>query len=409
MICIGWLGLSTAPVSVTAVNTSFLTEQVRNALQFEREGLEESGSADESILETSEEVEDRSTKQEVIENPFAPLIRGLEELKQMENYQITYSLTDLGSGDKVAEASIIGDQLTGDLAGLLDFYYPEAYPNHYQFDFISYRYFDLAYVQHFHYLDSMAFFQQPFFTSGMSNALEEYLDHYVAIDNEELNRVDLREQQLASLMLLPDMRRLLEVDVNHLYEIDGLYLISLERLEIPEYLFRRSENFSFNYELGLDINSLETDIPLENQLEVNSTQRFALSEKSNSLNFNVTMDSAISNELMIPVEEGDDYLTPDFSRTMTLDSNVMLDKLTKVDIVYNANTSTYRIRLIGIVENIEFNFFTHDAAGLETKEYMLEYEIKPSERKVPKLSEIKTLTSREADYILEQVMQELTQ
>lgn len=409
IIGIGWLGLSTAPPSVMAFNSSlFSNQEVRNT-GIERETLEETDSEADTLIESIEEIEDGTIDQEAIENPFMPLIQGLEEIKQLENYQISYSLTDLGSSEKVAEAVLIGDQLTGDLAGLMDFYYPNAYPNHYQFDFISYRYFDLAYIQRFNYLDSMAFFQQPFFDTAMPDALDEYLDHYVAIDNEELNRVDLREQQLASLLLLPDMRRLLEVNAKHLYEINGLYLVSLERLEIPEYLFRRSENFSFNYELGLEINPLKSETSLNDQIDIKSTQRFALAEKSNSLNFNVTTDSTISNELMAPLEEGNDFSTPDFSRAMTLDSNVMLDKLTKVDMIYNANTDTYRIRLIGIVENIEFNFFTNDAAGLETKEYMLEYEIKPTERVVPDLSEIETLTGREADYIMEQVMQEMNQ
>lgn len=409
MIGISWLGLSTAPASVIAVNASlFSSQEVRN-METEQKLLEETVSETNSLIETSEETEEGTTDPEALENPFMPLIQGLEEMKQLENYQITYSLTDLSSGEKVAEAELIGDQLKGDLAGKLDFYYPEAYPNHYQFDFISYRYFDLAYIQRFNYLNSMAFFQQPYFAPDMAGALDEYLDHYVALDNEELNRVDLREQQLASLLLLPDMRRLLEVNVKHFYEIDGLYLVSLERLEIPEYLFRRSENFSFSYELGLEINPLKSETSLNDPIDINSTQRFTLAEKANSLNFNVTTNSTISKDLMAPLEEGNDFPTPDFSRSMNLDSHVMLDKLTKVDLIYNANTDTYRIRLIGIVENIEFNFFTNDAAGLETKEYMLEYEIKPTDRIVPELLEIETLTGREADYIMEQVMQEINQ
>lgn len=410
--CLSLLSLAGSHPSSMAITPKLIAvEDERNLDQFQREFRSEGETEEEPLEEIADEEQpmDNVTSTEESENPFLPLMQAFEDIKQLENYQIAYSLTNLGTGEKVAEANLIGNQVTGDLMGLLDFYNPNAHPNHYQFDFISYRYFDLAYTRRFNYLESMAFFEQPYFTAGFSDQLTDYMDHYVAIDNEELNRVALREQQLESLLMLPDMRRLLQIDTKHLYELNGLHIISLERLEIPEYLFSRSENFSFAYELGLNIQPEETDILLNAPVEINSTQRFEVTENSNSLNFGVKTDSEIANEMMSDLTEGSNTPTPDFSRSLTLDSNVMLDKLTKVDLIYSEKTRSYTIRLIGIVENIEFNLFTPDAAGLETTEYMLEYEIKPTTLEVPALSDIETLTSREADYILGEIFKNSNQ
>lgn len=404
--CLSLLSLTGSHPTSMAFNPKLIAvEDERTQEPFQREfrpdiELEEEPSED---IANEEQPTDDVIPQEEAENPFLSLMQAFEHIKQLENYQITYSMTNLGTGEKVAEADLIGNQVTGDLMGVLDFYTPEAHPNHYQFDFISYRYFDLAYIRRFNYLESMAFFEQPYFTADFSDQLTDYMNHYVAIDNEELNRVTLREQQLESLLMLPDMRRLLQINAKHLYELNDLHIVSLERLEIPEYLFSRSENFSFAYELGLTIQPEETDLLLNAPVEINSTQRFEVTENSNSLNFGVKTDSEIAVEMMSEITENSNIPTPNFSRTFNLDSNVMLDKLTKVDIVYSEQTQSYHVRLIGIVENIEFNFFTTDAAGLETTEYMLEYEIKPTTREVPALSEIETLTSREADYILEEI------
>ena len=122
------------------------------------------------------------------------------------------------------------------------------------------------------------------------------------------------------------------------------------------------------------------------------------------MNFGVTVNSEITDLLLPQAPEGVERYVENFSKVLNMDSNVMLDKLTKVNIVYNPTTQTYRVSLVGIVENIEFNLFSHEAAGLETTEYRLDYEIKPIIHKIPQLDEINKLTAAEADYLLEELL-----
>lgn len=330
-------------------------------------------------------------------------IKALGALEAMEQYQINYSITDSRTDERVAEGEIVGNQLSGDLMGKISYYFPESAPNQYDFEFISYRHFDLAYVKSFELLNSMAFFNQPHFKVDVHEQIAALQDTFIAIETTELNRVNLQRDPLSTLLMLPDLNRLSRVPVDNLYQINELYLLSLERLEIPEYLFRLSTNFGFDFHLGMDILPAAEN---ENQIDwnVTSEQRFDVSEKDNSLNFKAAVDSELSDLMLAQLPEGTERDKQKFSRQMSLDNNVMLDKLTKVNMVYNAKTQTYRISLVGIVEQIEFNLFSDETAGLETTEYRLDYQIKPTEREIPKLDEIKKMTGAEADYILEEFL-----
>ncbi len=330
-------------------------------------------------------------------------IKALGALEAMEQYQINYSITDSHTDERVAEGEFVGNQLSGDLMGKISYYFPESAPNQYDFEFISYRHFDLAYVKSFELLNSMAFFNQPHFKVDVHEQIAALQDTFIAIETTELNRVNLQRDPLSTLLMLPDLNRLTRVPVDNLYQINDLYLLSLERLEIPEYLFRVSTNFGFDFHLGMEILPAAEN---ERQIDWNVTteQRFDVSEKDNSLKFKAAVDSELSDLMLAQLPEGTERDNQKFSRQMSLDNNVMLDKLTKVNMVYNAKTQTYRISLVGIVEQIEFNLFSDETAGLETTEYRLDYQIKPTEREIPKMDEIEKMTGAEADYILEELL-----
>lgn len=347
-----------------------------------------------------DEAEAQAFRDEQRTNDF---IKALGALEAMEQYQINYSITDTHTDERVAEGEFIGNQLSGDLMGKISYYFPESAPNQYDFEFISYRHFDLAYVKSFELLDSMAFFNQPHFKVDVHEQIADLHDVFVAIESTELNRVNLQRDPFKTLLMLPDLNRLSRVPVDNLYQINDLYLLSLERLEIPEYLFRLSTNFGFDFHLGMEILPVAENESLIDW-NVTSEQRFDVSEKDNSLNFKAAVDSELSDLMLPQLPEGTERVNQKFARQMSLDNNVMLDKLTKVSMVYNAKTQTYRISLVGIVEQIEFNLFSDETAGLETTEYRLDYQIKPVEREIPRLDEIEKMTGAEADYILEEFL-----
>ena len=58
----------------------------------------------------------------------------------------------------------------------------------------------------------------------------------------------------------------------------------------------------------------------------------------------------------------------------------------------------------GMVENVDFNFFTNETAQLSTHHVRLEYNFHPTSEKIPSLNELSTLSVGEANYLLEQLL-----
>lgn len=379
-------------------NTQQLMEEVKKEESIEDVEASSQETFKEEVMSNSETLEANQAEQQI--NDF---VKALGELENLNYYQISYTLTDVPKNEVISKGKLVGNQEEGDLLGTLSYFFPEASPSQYDFEFISYRHFDLAYVKMFKLLNSMAFFNQPYFGKDVHRQAEELTDMFVSIDSSELNRINLSRDPYQFLVLLPDLNRLSRISADKLYKINDMYLLSLERLEIPEYLFRTSNNFGMAFQLGMEIDSSgENDAYTDWQ--VSTDHRFELTDKGNSLNFGVTVNSEITDLLLPQAPEGVERYVENFSKVLNMDSNVMLDKLTKVNIVYNPTTQTYRVSLVGIVENIEFNLFSHEAAGLETTEYRLDYEIKPIIHKIPQLDEINKLTAAEADYLLEELL-----
>lgn len=378
--------------------TQRLMEDVKQEESIEDVEASSQESLKEEVMPDSETLEANQAEQQI--NDF---VKALGELENLNYYQISYTLTDVPKNEVISKGKLVGNQEEGDLLGTLSYFFPEASPSQYDFEFISYRHFDLAYVKMFKLLNSMAFFNQPYFAVDVHQQVEELTDTFVSIDSSELNRINLSRDPYQSLVLLPDLNRLSRISADKLYKINDMYLLSLERLEIPEYLFRTSNNFGMAFQLGMEIDSSGENEAYADW-QVSTDHRFELTDKGNSLNFGVTVNSEITDLLLPQAPEGVERYVENFSKVLNMDSNVMLDKLTKVNIVYNPTTQTYRVSLVGIVENIEFNLFSHEAAGLETTEYRLDYEIKPIIHKIPQLDEINKLTAAEADYLLEELL-----
>lgn len=386
---------------ISSETASETANESTNESLVSREGAQ-SEQADEAINEemplNEEEAKAFRDKQKI--NDFVKALGGLEAI---DHYQVNYTLTDTHTAETIAQGEFIGNQSDGDLMGKIAYYFPKASPKQYDFEFISYRQFDLAYVKTFQFLDSMAFFNQPYFNRNIHKEISDLKDVYVAIESLELNRVNLLRDPFNSLLMLPDLNRLSRIAGDNLYQIDDLYMLSLERIEIPEYLFRHSNNFGFNFQYDMKVQPASEN---ETHLAWNvvSEQRFDISEKDNSLNFKATVNSELSDLMLPQTVEGTERNNEKFARQMSLDNHLMLDKLTKVNMVYKESTQTYRISLVGIVEQIEFNLFSDETAGLETTEYRLDYTVKPLEREIPSLNEIDKITSAEADYFLEEIL-----
>lgn len=360
--------------------------------------LTEQGNRPTSTLNTAE-----NENEEILEN----FLSDLEKLRELEQYQINIKWTNLDSKKKAGEITLIGDNETGDLAGEVNYYFSEYYPQKASFNFLTYQRYDIAYVQQFKLLQSLAFFKQPFFTYKFEEELSGLEDYYVQVQPADIQTVGLNRHPLEALLVLPDELKLASIDPALLEEEDSVYSLTVERLEIPRQFFGNESFFNLSYSYAYDLQTATTSkrnfVPLDNQ----SNHLINFNEEEAFLNFSVDISSDITESLLAPYPELNvRAAAPKFDKKMGLSSVGLMEKLTKVEIIYDSDLKQYAIALEGMIENVDFNLFSEGSAQLSTNHMRIEYEISPTEKGVPQLKDVKKMSSSEADYYLEQLLQD---
>lgn len=360
--------------------------------------LTEQGNRPTSTLSTAE-----NENEEILEN----FLSDLEKLRELEQYQINIKWTNLDSKKKAGEITLIGDNETGDLAGEVNYYFSEYYPQKASFNFLTYQRYDIAYVQQFKLLQSLAFFKQPFFTYKFEEELAGLEDYYVQVQPADIQTVGLNRHPLEALLVLPDELKLASIDPALLEEEDSVYSLTVERLEIPRQFFGNESFFNLSYSYAYDLQTATTSkrnfVPLDNQ----SSHLINFNEEEAFLNFSVDISSDITESLLAPYPELNvRAAAPKFDKKMGLSSVGLMEKLTKVEIIYDSDLKQYAIALEGMIENVDFNLFSEGSAQLSTNHMRIEYEISPTEKGVPQLKDVKKMSSSEADYYLEQLLQD---
>lgn len=360
--------------------------------------LTEQGNRPTSTLSTAE-----NENEEILEN----FLSDLEKLRELEQYQINIKWTNLDSKKKAGEITLIGDNEKGDLAGEVNYYFSEYYPQKASFNFLTYQRYDIAYVQQFKLLQSLAFFKQPFFTYKFEEELSGLEDYYVQVQPADIQTVGLNRHPLEALLVLPDELKLASIDPALLEEEDSVYSLTVERLEIPRQFFGNESFFNLSYSYAYDLQTATTSkrnfVPLDNQ----SSHLINFNEEEAFLNFSVDISSDITESLLAPYPELNvRAAAPKFDKKMGLSSVGLMEKLTKVEIIYDSDLKQYAIALEGMIENVDFNLFSEGSAQLSTNHMRIEYEISPTEKGVPQLKDVKKMSSSEADYYLEQLLQD---
>lgn len=360
--------------------------------------LTEQGNRPTSTLNTAE-----NENEEILEN----FLSDLEKLRELEQYQINIKWTNLDSKKKAGEITLIGDNETGDLAGEVNYYFSEYYPQKASFNFLTYQRYDIAYVQQFKLLQSLAFFKQPFFTYKFEEELSGLEDYYVQVQPADIQTVGLNRHPLEALLVLPDELKLASIDPALLEEEDSVYSLTVERLEIPRQFFGNESFFNLSYSYAYDLQTATTSkrnfVPLDNQ----SNHLINFNEEEAFLNFSVDISSDITESLLAPYPELNvRAAAPKFDKKMGLSSVGLMEKLTKVEIIYDSDLKQYAIALEGMIENVDFNLFSEGSAQLSTNHMRIEYEISPTEKGVSQLKDVKKMSSSEADYYLEQLLQD---
>ncbi|WP_124058519.1 hypothetical protein [Vaginisenegalia massiliensis] len=335
------------------------------------------------------------------------LITQLEALRQLNQYQVSYTLTNARSGSKMAKAVWQVDEQAGQAWGQFDFYQKGTKPDHYHLNMLSYDHFNLVYVDQFAYLQSMAFFDQKGFPPGMSHELEDYQNYYVGIDGDQLERVMQTKPLIESLLFLPDTSRLAKIDPQKVYHLNDWYLVSLNKLEIPDLLYDRAARMNLNYELNVAVDpTANTELVTDKKWAFQTKQYFSFDQDAVGANVALKIQSQLHPDLIkeVVTEGNQDEEANDFERDMAFQTRDMTGKLTKVNLAFNPQKQSYRVTIWGISENFNINIFESGTASFKSYDLKLEYEITPCQPNIPALEELKTISNREFIYVIDSIL-----
>lgn len=353
--------------------------------------------------QTNEQTSERNENSLTELSNAEQLLGDITQLSQMPQYHVQYTLTNSRSQFKMAHVNVIGNRQTGDAQIMMDFYFKDANPHRYRVEIISYNHFQLVYVKQFELLQTMAFFKQGQFPEKMHATFDAYQNYYVALDPQVI-RLDTNAMKwLETLLLTPNVDKLKQISDEDIHQINDISLLSLEKLEIPEYLFENALFPELSYQL--DVSMLPDSS--SGELTVTSEPKLYLATTHNGAKFSVNANATLE-KLTTQVAQIQDLIvgTDKFKRSMELNVAPVATKLKKVQLSLDKGNQVYRAALEGVAENVNLNIFGDSTASFKSYDYRVDYELKPTTKMIPTVMELKRLTQEEFAYIIEQYLEQ---
>ena len=332
-------------------------------------------------------------------------IADLDRIHQIESYEIEIRWTDLKNNHRLGQVNLVGDKETGNLKGIITYCFNDYYPQVAQAEFETHQRFDLNYVKGLPLLQSLAFFQQPYFDQDYSKSIAEMNIDTISIDGDKLSLGNLSADTLNPLLLMPNISKLRQADSQLLRKNDQSYYLKLESLDVPPLLFEGQQYLNFNYRLNLTLSDEKTAKQAYAPMNIQWNHTLDVSEDANFLSFNVDVSSSLAQSLLKPQANMANDINPtNFNKKMSLSSKGLTEKVTKVEMSLDPQAQVYAILVEGMVENMDLNIFNEDSSKLSTNHLRMEYRIKPQKADRPQWVPLPAtrLTADELEYYLEQ-------
>lgn len=340
------------------------------------------------------------TVQDEIRQDFDQL---LKELETLDNYKISLRYMNIDANELLAEGEIIGDRRSGNARMSMDIYDYSGEDTQLKstYNMLLYGEFSLAYINGLEILEDTGFFKQSYFTPSIRKQIKPYENYYIPIESNELATINLNDELFNLLLYFPNLDQIAEISTENIYQLNDSTIIDMERIEIPRGFFQNAGSFSLDYQFNLAIN--ETDHPIF-AYEVIPMQQFTVSENSQGLTFKSKFESHITDDLLPNQQNNYQTIPEDYLWESNISTTHVTDKLTKVTISMNPDDVKYTATLTGLYEKFMLNIFSNKTADLESFNYRLELEITPTKEQVPAFNELKTMTTTEFSYLMEQLL-----
>ncbi|XJS10120.1 hypothetical protein ACF3NG_08235 [Aerococcaceae bacterium WGS1372] len=321
------------------------------------------------------------------------------QLNRLEKYSISFRFLNTYEGQLLVDGEIIGDAKTGDSKWLFDIYeykQDDEVTKH-TYDLVAYREFGLVYIKTIQLLEDSDFFNQLYFNEAIQNQFVAYSDYYFPISGTELEDITLNNSLLDNLLYLPNSDLMKQVDPENIYQLNNSTIVDVERLEIPRGLFQNSGSIALDYYFNIDISETNQRFM---DYDVVARQRFNVSENAKGVSFKTKLESKITDSLIDQAPPAE-VVPTDYEWDSNISTTHVTDKLTKATLMINPEMTTFSATLTGLYEQFLLNIFSNQTADIQSFNYRLELTISPTQKEIPTLAEIQTMTLTEFSYLLE--------
>lgn len=338
---------------------------------------------------------------------------GLDKIAELENYQIDFEMVYEDSGDPIYAGTVFGNQASGDMALAVDFYenvgsedepMMEAYP----FEMLAYDHFYLVYTNQIEWLNSLGFSDLPLVTPEATGFLEEKVEFWTPVESSLLAQRNEPVNMLKSFLMLPDSNQIDDIAAEFISYEDGVYDVSMERLEIPVGLFQEAGSFELDFAIDLSFRELIE----EQTFAVDMSQNFSYQRPSRGVMIDLGTSSNIQqlirelSEPEIPLEGELPPEPQDFNHQFTVRSRDVTEKLTKADWELIPSEDYYHVELTGIAERVNINVFGTNTSKLNAANVRLSMTLTPTDFVLPEVGTLDTVNQRELVYELQKLMGE---
>ena len=329
---------------------------------------------------------------------------ALDAMNDLKTYQVRYGFTYIKDRAYTAQVQAVGDRSRGIAKIQLTYYGDKGEGLKYQLDLMTYDNLSHVYIKQSQLLASMTFFPELSLTPEQLKALEAYDDYYIELSKEQLKQVGLDQEAFQLLFLEPNREKLSQLPETKIHEFKGTVMTSAELTEIPEFLFDQTRNLHLDYRLKME---------------------WEAGDKGPSLKLNPHLDLVgkgvgldLQGEVSAKIRKGEfglnriaDIATGkvDFLKAMQLKTSPVLQKLKRFSLRVNPKEHSYRMSLLGVVEDTNLNLFSSNPAYTRSYDYVVDYELTPSQEHLPDITELKRLSAQEYQSLLNKILSQTPQ
>lgn len=321
----------------------------------------------------------------------------MEILNDLDHYQVRIRVTNLDQAEKVFEGKILNNETTGNRHFIFNYAPTESVPNGVHYDLVTYRDFELAYSNTISVLDQIRYFNQEHFPVSLGQKIESYINYYMAVEVPKGLGQSMPQPFLQSLILMPTIEQINNLSTGTYTHINNQHQLLLQRTEIPRNWFNTSNHLFLNQEFSMNISN---DRETQNVFDVDPVNRLSASFNNSQFNLSTHYTSTAATSLLpnplLPASR-------DYEVHQEVSSSAIINRLTKVFISFNPERPRLTVRLVGLRDNYQLNFFNQDSADYATEAYLWEFTVMPTEESIPAMDNLERITPAEFVYLLKQM------